>query len=126
MIAARLLVASTLLGVLAATRVLAVDQQNAKVQAVVRGSVVFQKYCSLCHGLSADGHGRAAKLHTPPPVDLRRSVANDQYRELIIKLGSRGVGRSAGMPPWKDELSETEIRDVIAFLAAISSKTKAR
>jgi mono/diheme cytochrome c family protein len=120
---ASLLGAISLSWVLLSSGACAADQSNAKTQAVVRGSVVFQKYCSLCHGLAADGHGRAAKLHRPPPVDLTRSSVNDLYRELIIKGGSQAVGRSTGMPPWKDELTDAEIRDVIAFLAAISKKS---
>lgn len=117
---ALLLAASASLGLLSSGGAFADGQKDAKSQGVVRGSVVFQKYCAVCHGPAADGHGRAAKLHTPPPVDLTRSIVNNQYRELIIRGGSQAVGRSDGMPPWKDELSEAEIRDVIAFLAAIS------
>jgi high-affinity iron transporter len=86
-----------------------------------RGAAVFAQYCALCHGATAHGDGRAARLHTPPPVDLTRSHVNDVYRELIIRRGSEGVGRSNGMPSWEGELSNQQIKDVIAYLGTIST-----
>ena len=88
-------------------------------QATARGSAVFQTYCALCHGSEATGDGRAARLHTPRPVDLTRSTVNDAYRELIIRRGGEALGRSSAMPPWDGELSEAQIRDVIAYLRSI-------
>jgi mono/diheme cytochrome c family protein len=84
--------------------------------ASARGASIYQRYCALCHGADGTGHGRAARLHVPPPVDLTRSQVNDAYRELIIRKGSQAIGRSAGMPPWSDELTDAQIRDLIGYL----------
>lgn len=93
--------------------------QNVAQQAMARGSLVFQTYCVLCHGTEATGNGRAARLHDPRPVDLTRSTVNDAYRELIIRRGGEALGRSSAMPPWDGELSEAQVRDVIAYLRSI-------
>jgi len=113
--------AAAILAVLATGKLSAADGDGATVQAAARGAAVFQRYCVLCHGLTGHGNGRAARLHSPRPVDLTQSEVNDQYRELIIRRGGQQVGRSAAMPPWQDELTAQQIRDVVAFLRSLSA-----
>jgi mono/diheme cytochrome c family protein len=84
--------------------------------AVIRGSIAFRTYCVLCHGAEGKGDGRAAKMYTPRPANLTVSPFNDTYKEMIIRGGGASVGRSAFMPPWGDELTDEQIRDVVAFL----------
>ena len=87
--------------------------------AKVRGSIVFTTYCVLCHGLNADGKGRSARIYTPPPADLRKRTVNLEYVELIVRGGGEKVGRSKFMPPWGDELTNEQIKDLLVFLEAI-------
>ncbi|MFT5588880.1 MAG: mono/diheme cytochrome c family protein [Bradyrhizobium sp.] len=89
--------------------------------AIHRGGVVFQYYCILCHGAKGDGTGRAAKLYDPKPANLVLSNKNDQYKELIIRMGGKAVGRSEFMPSWGNELTNEQIADVIAHLRSIRS-----
>jgi len=89
------------------------DTQNAS---VVRGGIVYRTYCVLCHGSEGKGDGRAAKMYTPKPANLTVSPFNDAYKEMIIRRGGTGVGRSAFMPPWGDELSDEQIHDLVSFL----------
>lgn len=83
---------------------------------IYRGSIVFPNYCVTCHGVNADGKGRAAKLHSPRPANLRISPYTDDYKELIIRGGGKRVARSEFMPPWGEELTDEQIADVIAYL----------
>jgi mono/diheme cytochrome c family protein len=110
------------LAMLAASALATADESSARAeaQAVARGAIVFQHNCALCHGAGGEGQGRAAPLHRPPPTDLTRSAVNDAYRELIIRIGGAGVGRSPGMPPWQEELSDEQIRDLVAYLRRIA------
>jgi mono/diheme cytochrome c family protein len=85
-------------------------------ESVQTGSVVFQKYCVLCHGDKADGNGAAAHLHNPRPANLTISPYSDAYKEVIIRNGGKALGRSAGMPPWGKELSDVEIESVVGYL----------
>jgi mono/diheme cytochrome c family protein len=87
--------------------------------AIYRGDIVFHHYCVLCHGVKADGNGRAAKMYNPRPANLVKTDKNDQYKELIIRRGGAALMRSQYMPPWGDELTNEQIADLIAFLRSI-------
>lgn len=86
---------------------------------VRRGEVVYKTNCVLCHGIHGDGKGRAASLFHPPPVDLTRSDKDDEYKAAIIRLGGVEMGRSSGMPPWEERLSDVEIHDLVGYLRTI-------
>lgn len=84
-----------------------------------RGSAVFEKYCVLCHGANAEGDGVAAKYHNPRPANLTMSALSDAQKEAIIREGGAGVGRSRAMPPWRQELDDRQIADLIAYLGTL-------
>lgn len=86
----------------------------------VRGSIVYKTYCILCHGVKADGTGRAAGNYNPRPANLTISTATDSYKEAIIRKGGAAMGRSEFMPPWGLELSEEQIKDVVFYLGVIN------
>ena len=71
------------------------------------------------HGDKADGNGAAAHLHDPRPANLTLSPYSDAYQENIIRDGGKALGRSAGMPPWGKQLSELEIKSVVAYLRTL-------
>jgi cytochrome c oxidase cbb3-type subunit III len=86
----------------------------------LRGAAVFQKYCVLCHGASGHGDGRAAALQKARPADLTLSDRSDAYKLQIIREGGVALQRSTSMPPWSDVLSESQIRDVVAYLRTLT------
>jgi len=87
---------------------------------VLRGNIVFRNYCVLCHGLNADGHGRAARMYDPKPANLRESMVSDAYKERIVRQGGKRVGRSEFMPPWGEELTDEQILDVVRYLRSVA------
>lgn len=91
-------------------------------RSVHRGGLVFLHYCVNCHGITADGNGRAAKLYDPRPANLVKTDKNDAYKELIIRRGGAALGRSNFMPPWGEELTNEQIKDVLAFLHSIQER----
>lgn len=86
---------------------------------VSRGEVVYKTNCILCHGVKADGKGRASVLFNPPPADLTRSDKNDEYKKMIITLGGKAMGRSEVMPIWGEQITEQQIDDVVAYLRTV-------
>jgi cbb3-type cytochrome c oxidase subunit III len=86
---------------------------------VRRGEAVYKTNCILCHGIQGDGKGRAASLFHPPPADLTHSDKNDEYKTAIIRLGGVEMGRSSGMPPWEERLTEIEVRDLVGYLRTL-------
>jgi mono/diheme cytochrome c family protein len=87
--------------------------------AAARGATVFEKYCTLCHGKTGHGDGRAARLQEARPADLTLSRRSDAYKLQIIRSGGAALQRSASMPAWSDALSEAEMRDVVAYLRTL-------
>jgi len=87
--------------------------------AMIRGRIVFQSYCVLCHGVTAEGNGRAARLHNPPPANLVLSKMPAQYFEQIIRKGGEAMGRYRGMPPWGEQLTDEQVGDVIHYLMSV-------
>jgi len=86
---------------------------------VIRGRLVFANYCTLCHGKEGKGDGRAARLHTPPPFNLTKSVAPRDYISQVVRKGGEAMNRGKGMPPWSDQLTDEQIGDTLNFLYSI-------
>jgi len=95
-------------------------QKDTPEAAILRGEIVFRNYCVLCHGMNADGQGRAARMYNPKPANLRTSTKPDSYKTLIIRKGGLAVARSEFMPPWGEELTDEQIADVVRYLGAIA------
>jgi len=93
--------------------------------AVFRGGLVFANYCVTCHGINADGNGRAARLYNPRPANLRMSDKNDAYIGLIVKMGGEAMGRSQFMPPWGAELTDEQMHDIVAYIRSINVNSPA-
>jgi mono/diheme cytochrome c family protein len=111
--------ALTRAGALAGLLALAVAPAAAEPRSAENGGRLFARYCVTCHGVDADGRGPAARLHKPPPADLRKSRYPDAYKVLIIQRGGAALGRSGAMPPWGDELTGAEIEDVVHYLGGL-------
>lgn len=111
-----------LLMVLAAVPVAAeeVPIKNTFQASVIRGEIVYSSYCTLCHGITGEGNGRAARIHNPRPANLRKSMVSDLYKEMIIRKGGANWGRSPDMPSWQEELTEEQIHDVVNYLRTIA------
>lgn len=92
--------------------------------ATFRGGLVFANYCVTCHGMNADGNGRAARLYNPKPANLRMSSKNDAYFGLIVRKGGATLGRSEFMPAWEAELTNEQITDLVAYLRSINAATR--
>lgn len=89
--------------------------------ATFRGGLVFANYCVTCHGINADGNGRAARLYNPRPANLRTSDKNDAYFGLIIRKGGALMGRSEFMPAWEAELTNEQVSDLVAYLRSFNA-----
>jgi mono/diheme cytochrome c family protein len=98
-------------------------QKSSLEASIIRGEIVYQNYCALCHGVQADGRGRAARIYDPRPANLRESTKPDAYKELIIRKGGKAVGRSQHMPPWGEELTDEQISDVVRYLRSVAPAT---
>jgi len=79
------------------------------------GAGIFKSNCTMCHG--PDGKGIAA-FKTPDFTDPKvQASLTDQQTIDIITNGKKGTA----MPPWKDKLSEQDIRAVQAYVRSLAS-----
>jgi mono/diheme cytochrome c family protein len=86
------------------------------------GLKVYRTYCVGCHGLEAAGCGTSARLYTPRPANLTASTRSSEYKASIIRNGGESMGRSPFMPPWRGEIDDDSIGDVIAYLGTLEPK----
>jgi mono/diheme cytochrome c family protein len=84
------------------------------------GEVLYQRYCSGCHG--ADGRG-GGKGFMPHVGALTRKgyidLIDDTSLALVIAEGGEAMGKSGFMPSWKATLSKDDIADVIAYVRTL-------
>jgi hypothetical protein len=83
-----------------------------------RGGKIYQKYCSVCHGISgeSDGFNTYNLIVKPIPFSEELPKMSDQDLIRFIKYGSLEYGRSRYCPPWGNNLDEKEINLLITFL----------
>lgn len=91
-----------------------------------QGKQLFQSkgLCFGCHGMNGDGkytNPKAAELN-PPPTDLTRpdklKYPGDEARYSVIRNGIAGTG----MVPFRDRLTDLEIRRIIEYLEIIKAR----
>jgi len=87
---------------------------------LMRGREVYDRYCSVCHGLEGTGDGFNSYNLNPRPRDFRDSTFLLRLdTTLIIETVSKGgaaVGLSPLMPPWGNTISAADIRDVARYV----------
>lgn len=67
------------------------------------GEIIYDRYCTFCHGDEGGGDGLNGFALTPGPADLRQVLARRSAREVadIIELGGVAVGKGQGMPSFR-------------------------
>ncbi|GIX46353.1 MAG: hypothetical protein KatS3mg131_0564 [Candidatus Tectimicrobiota bacterium] len=90
-----------------------------------RGKEIYQERCLLCHGALGQGwawHKKAVRPPVPVP-DLRQVVPqrSDEYLITVIRDGGEAVGLTRFMPAFGFDMSEQDLRDVVAFLRSLQS-----
>ena len=85
------------------------------------GAHIFLQRCSLCHGSKGLGEGvLPLMLGDYPNTNLRVSAhANSAQILRAIREGGGDSRQPMYSPPWKNELSDTEVDEVAAFVALL-------
>lgn len=90
------------------------------VPAIAAGGPLYISHCSKCHGDTGLGNGDLAYALTPSPALLaymvQQPIAVDQYLLWSISEGGKQFGTA--MPAWKNQLTEKQIWDIVAYLRA--------
>jgi len=94
-----------------------------------RGKVIYDQWCSSCHGEKGDGKGPAADFVWPKPRDFTKGTYKfkstgsgeppvDSDIARTIRQGNPGTS----MPPWT-RFSDEEVKSLVAYLKQFSPDT---
>ena len=90
-----------------------------------RGKQTYTKYCASCHGDAGLGDGPGgANLPIKPQNLTLGAVMNplpDHFLHKIIADGPQSVGLSELMPPFKPQLGDRAIDEVIAYVRTLAN-----
>ncbi|MBI3605368.1 MAG: cytochrome c [Nitrospirae bacterium] len=79
-----------------------------------KGKVIFEKYCSSCHGKKGAGLGPGARM---PVFTDKKYQDSKTDQELFNKITSGGNG--SGMPAWEKSLSLQDRWNVVSFIRSL-------
>lgn len=79
-----------------------------------RGKVLFERNCAGCHG--SQGGGDGYRLLGPNPADLTAPSTRKKSDAELLKTIHEG---KPNMPAWKVNLTERQIRDVLAYVRTL-------
>jgi mono/diheme cytochrome c family protein len=76
----------------------------------------FRTKCAMCHGQDGGGSDVGKSMNIP---DLRSAAVQKLSDSELTQVISNGKG---GMPPFKDSLSEDQIRGLVAHVRSLRPK----
>ncbi|MBL4909594.1 MAG: cytochrome c [Alteromonadaceae bacterium] len=90
---------------------------------VKKGEILYQAYCTQCHGINGDGWGVNAatmdvlpKDHTDTKGMITRTDA-DIFK--AIKEGGKAVSKSNLMPNWDANMTDEEINYLVVYVRTL-------
>jgi len=94
----------------------------ASAESVAAGQETYRKSCAPCHGLKAEG-GSGNDL-IPASPDLTDEMWDHGSTDgAIFDNIKNGVPPEFNMTPWKDQLKDDQIWNVVNYLRSIAKKT---
>lgn len=89
------------------------------------GKTLYDAFCAQCHGLQGTGDGvNALTMEIKPRdhTDSREMAARtDDDLFTAVKEGGAAINKSIMMPRWDANLTDDEIRDLVAYMRILSN-----
>ena len=89
-----------------------------------RAELLYQVYCSQCHGIQGNGKGiNAPQMFVAPRNHSsfqEMSMLTDDRLFAVIKYGGPAVGKSVLMPSWSVVIKDSDINLLIEYLRTLS------
>lgn len=90
-------------------------------ESVAAGKQVYQKSCATCHGLNGQG-GPGNDLIPAAPSLVDEKWDHGSGDGEIFNNIKNGIGPDFNMIPWKDQLKDQDIWNVVNYLRSIAKK----
>jgi mono/diheme cytochrome c family protein len=88
------------------------------------GQALYAMHCAVCHGESGKGDGPSASGFATKPSNLtegrRLNQLPDEFFVNIVLHGGPAEGLSPGMPPFRGNLNEGQIRQITAYVRTLA------
>jgi putative copper resistance protein D len=85
----------------------------------VAGKRTYTQHCADCHGPKGKGDGTVGRALRLTPTDFTAAASDDAEWLKVIELGSKAAGKSEGMKGFAGELTDKQIRDVLAHVKTL-------
>jgi len=89
-----------------------------------QGKYLYLQYCAVCHGTEGAADGFNTYNLDPKPHSLADSAyvsaLSDEALAQVIRLGGRGVNKSALMPPYDWTMNEAQIEYLVSYLRTLA------
>lgn len=90
------------------------------------GKVMFQNFCSTCHGSGGQGDGALSYTLPVKPADLTsrqfQSHTSDEEISIAIKDALRDGKRLSVMPAWDKMMSHDQIMAMVSYIRTLRSR----
>jgi mono/diheme cytochrome c family protein len=89
---------------------------------LAQGKAVFKEKCQKCHGATGIGDGPDADPDAQEEMDLTNPKRADRNPDGVVFYKVSNGRRKPKMPVFKDELSEQQIWQVVAYVQTLRKK----
>lgn len=83
-----------------------------------KGKPIFQAKCVTCHGPEGKGDGPIGKQLKPPAANFTSAKSKKKSGDELQNIIENGLPNTS-MVPWKTQLTEAEIHDVLAYVLTL-------
>jgi cytochrome c oxidase cbb3-type subunit 3 len=88
-----------------------------------RGEVLYEMYCTQCHGMTGTGNGINVRDMSVQPRDhtdtSEMSARTDEELAKSIEHGGKAVDKSVLMPAWGRNLDEQQLGDLVSYVRQV-------
>jgi len=97
---------------------------TAHAEVLQRGQHMYVQYCASCHGDAGKGDGPGGANLAVKPQDLTLGAVmnplTDEFLHRIISDGPQSVGLSSLMPPFKPQLGDRQIGEIVQYVRTLA------
>jgi cbb3-type cytochrome c oxidase subunit III len=90
-------------------------------ESVAAGKQIFQRSCATCHGSNAEGGSGSDLIPAAPDLTDDKWDHGSTDGEIFDAI-KNGVPPDFNMTPWKDQLKDPDIWNVVNYLRSIAKK----